>query len=74
MPHFKYLGEPNHSFVETMGKTIELHISQQDGSKVVLISSNPDGFQFNEHLDHDFLDTRALRIMRSDPRFEEVAG
>jgi len=72
MATFKYKGELPNPVVLEMGKTMTICIPQQDGSKVELTAPTEAGWQDGDELPHDFTDARALRILRSDPRFEEI--
>lgn len=70
MAQFKYLGEPERSFVAAYGPTKQIAVPKKDGSQTVL--ENPAGFPIDEVVPYDFTDQISLMVLRSDSRFQEV--
>lgn len=70
MAQFIYKGEPSRPWVKTYGPTLELKVPKSDGTWTVL--RNPDGFKPGDLLPFDFEDARSIRVLQTDPRFEEV--
>lgn len=73
MANFKYMGEPDRPWVEEYGPTKTLKIPKQDGTVQVIQAPNQEtGFVLGADLGVNFTDVRSLRILRSDPRFQEI--
>lgn len=73
MALFKYLGEVKRDYVVAYGPTKIIRVPCKDGSVLEFVADDPDvGWLPGETLPHDFDDERALRVLRADPRFEEV--
>lgn len=70
MAQFKYLGEPERSYVEAYGPTKKIAVPKKDGTQTVL--ENPAGFPIGDVLPFDFTDQISLMVLRSDTRFQEV--
>lgn len=73
MAHFKYMGEGTNGFISQSGPCLEIRVPLRSGDKLILIASDQvAGFVPGEDIGHDFTDERALRFLRSDPRFQEM--
>jgi hypothetical protein len=77
MAQFKWLGEGEipRDYVASYGPTTEIKLPCKDGSWQVLTDGA--GFPVDQVIEQegspvDFTDERTLRVMRADPRFEEV--
>lgn len=68
MAQFKYLGEIPRQWVLTYGPCEQLSVPKKDGTNTVLIGP----FAIDAVIPFDFTDERSLRVMRNDPRFQEV--
>jgi hypothetical protein len=71
---FRYRGEPQFAFVKKMGKTLEIRIPTKHGKRVVFKAPNANGFVPGSIIDAKDLDVHALRMLRADPRFEEIVS
>lgn len=75
MAQFKYLGDdrvvPPRQYVQSYGQCTQLRVPKKDGSYTV-VDAPPGGFPLNSTIPFNFTDERSLRVMRADPRFEEV--
>jgi hypothetical protein len=71
MARYKFLGEPPFSFVETMGPTNTIIIPLKDGGSQTL-EGPPGGFVVDQDIGHDITDSRAIRSMDVDIRFERI--
>lgn len=77
MAQFNWLGEQMipRDYIETYGPTTQISLPCKDGSTQVL--TNPTGFPLDQVIEQDgqpvdFTDERTLRVLRADPRFEEI--
>ena len=75
MAHFRWLGEdkitPPRKWVQSYGPCEQVKIPKKDGQYTV-VEAPPGGFPVNSVIPFDFTDERSLRVLRADPRFEEV--
>lgn len=73
MARFKYLGEPPRDYVVTYGPTTAIKIKKHDGSVQTLTPVDPAvEFAVNADIGYEITDSRALRQLRADTRFEEI--
>lgn len=74
MARFKYLGEPERPhLVKKQGPVLGFRFHMQDGSLSELLAPDPKvGFLKDQDLGIDITDSRVLRHLRTDPRFEEL--
>jgi len=75
MAQFKWLGEemivPPRKWVLNYGPCEEIRVPMKDGTATVL-KAPPGGFPLNSIIPFDFKDERSLRVLRADPRFQEI--
>jgi hypothetical protein len=74
MAKFKFVDwGPLPSAVADPGLLLKLRIPMKSGAKHELVAPDQSkGWVLGEVIDHDITDDRALRMMRADPRFQEV--
>ena len=73
MARFKYLGEPVRAYVEEYGPCTQIKLPKKDGSIQTLVAPNQTtGFPINEDIGTEITDSRSLRHLRADPRFQEI--
>lgn len=75
MAKFLWLGEekldPPQQWVKEYGPCEEIKVPQKDG-KTIVVKAPPGGFPINSIIPYDFTDERSIRVLRADPRFQEV--
>ena len=75
MARFRWLGgKARPGFIKKRGQLRKIRIPLQDGTKLKLEAPNKQlGFVEGEDLGVEITDPRALRLLRNDNRFEEIA-
>jgi len=75
MAQFKWMGEervvPPRKWVQSYGPCEQIRVPKKDGTFTV-VDAPPGGFPVGSTIPFNFTDERSLRVMRADPRFEEV--
>ena len=71
MAQFKWMGEIPRSWVQSYGPCEKVKVPKKDGTTTV-VDGPPGGFVIGSVIPYDFTDERSLRVLRNDPRFEEV--
>jgi len=75
MAQFKWLGEdqldPPQQWVKEYGPCEQVAVPKKDGTTTV-VEAPPGGFPINSIIPYDFTDERSIRVLRADPRFQEV--
>lgn len=74
MPRFIYNGERERpGLVKVQGQCTEIRVPCKDGSKLVIRPPGGEAcFAVGADCGVDVADQRALRVMRADPRFQEI--
>lgn len=71
MARFKYMGE-DPSYVESQGPCSQINIPKKDGTKMVVMGP-PGGFVIGADIGVNITDTRAIRVMQADSRFQQIS-
>lgn len=76
MARFKYMGEfPVHGGILVVhGPCFQIRLPKKDGTVIIVDAPDPiNGFIVGADIGVDIIDSRAIRILQMDSRFEQIS-
>lgn len=72
MARFRYIGERSAPFIVSYGSTSLIRVPASHGTVLEIVPPNGSYFVRGQDIGVDVRDYCALRLLRTDPRFQEI--
>ena len=72
MARYKFLGEPARPYVVTYGPCLNVTVPSKTGKVTYEAADQVTGFVIGNDIGFEITDTRSLRILDADNRFEKI--